>query len=350
MTSCQHCSTSTCTSVQELQARCLLASCVGMTQVSKVLPVFHLQLQEESEAQLSVVMGGNPSGRGQTLLLAEWLREQVSACTIPQSTATGMQTSRELNASRMTLNANDQRSRAAYTHKAAVADNMAAHESSASHGLTASGSAAAAGSAGGSMPDQKRQEQHKMRQDPDLSLPGCSKAAACSPRATTGDAQAGGSTWAPHLLSSVCQQSLASWQGLLPQGCESLGSSIWAEEIVKSHPDQGKRVLGVLGGGYGLLVHQVAMHCFERGALMAGIWNIYTALMDAELHSLEEHVKVLLLLQTLHPQKLALTKCFSKSTVAFVALQQWQTCLNRTRQAPYMSYKRFAWHICGASE
>ena len=272
---------------------------MDMAQVNLALPVFHLQLQGESEAQLSVLMGGNPSGRGQTLLLAEWLREQVSACTSPQSTGTGTTTSRELNPSRMALNANDQCSRAPFTHKAAVADNMAAHESSVSHDLPTSRSAAAAGNAGGSTPDQKGQEQHRMRQDP----------AACSPRATSGYAQAGGSTWVPHLPSSACQQTLASWQGLLPQEFESLGLALWAEGIIRSHPDQGKGVLGVLGGGYGLLVHQVAMHCFERGALMAGIWNMYTALMDAELHSLEEHVKVLLLLQTLHPQRQALTKC-----------------------------------------
>lgn len=165
-------------------------------------------------------MGGNPSGRGQTLLLADWLRDQISACTSAQSTDTGVQDSKAL-----------------YTDEAAGAPR--------------------------------------------------------SPRARTGHMRTAGATWAPHLPTSASQQTLASWQGLLPQECESMGLGSWAEEIVGDHPDQGRKALGVLGGGYGLLVHQVAMHCFERGALMAGVWNMYTALMDAEVQSLEEHLKVL---------------------------------------------------------
>ena len=260
----------------------------GISQM--VSPVSHLQLQDKSGAQLSVVMGGNPSGRGQTLMLAEWLQDQVSACTSPQSTGTGMQLPQELNPSGTTLDASYQRSRAPDTNKAADAGYVAADQSSVSHGLTMSRSAAAARSAGGTARDLKRQEQHKTRQDAYLSPPYCPKAAACSP----GHAQAGGPTWAPHLQGCASQQTLGSWQGLLPQEGESLGLELWAEEMMRGHPDQGKRALGVLGGGYGLLVHQVAMHCFERGALMAGVWNMYTALMDAELQSLEEHVKVLL--------------------------------------------------------
>ena len=258
-----------------------------------VLPVLYLQLQDASAAQLTVVMGGNPSGRGQTLLLADWLHEQVSACTSPDSTEPGMQSSWELDSSRTTSGANDQRSRAPYIDAAANAGNVAKQQcgnlSSVSHGLTVSTSAAIAKYGKDSVRDQRRQEQHKLVQEPDLSPPHCTKTAACSPRARTGHARAG----MPHLPSSACQQTLPSWQGLLPQECENLGLDSWAEDMIKGHPDQSKRALGMLGGGYGLLVHQVAMHCFERGALMAGIWNTYTALMDAELQSLEEHVKVL---------------------------------------------------------
>ena len=31
-----------------------------------------------------------------------------------------------------------------------------------------------------------------------------------------------------------------------------------------------------------MLVHQVANHCFERGGLMATLWNMYTALMGSK--------------------------------------------------------------------
>ena len=66
-------------------------------------------------------------------------------------------------------------------------------------------------------------------------------------------------------------------------------------------------MLGLLGVGMGLLVHQVAMHCFERGALMAALWNMHTALMDAEVLSLEEHIQV-------SPDAIALQRV------------QWQQC------------------------
>lgn len=39
--------------------------------------------------------------------------------------------------------------------------------------------------------------------------------------------------------------------------------------------------LGLLGTAFGMLVHQVAMHCFERAALMASLWNMLTTLMGA---------------------------------------------------------------------
>ena len=324
------------------ETACLMPADLLFGQDTSV-PVSHLQLQDKSGAQLSVAMGGIPSGRGQTLLLADWLRDQVSACTSPQSTGTGMHSSRQLNPSGTTLYANDQRSRSPDTNETADAGYVAADDSSVSHGLTMSRSAAAVRSAGGTAHDLRQEEQHKMRQEPDLSPPYCPKAAACSPRARSGQAQAGGPTRAPHLPGSASQQTLGSWQGLLPQQGESLGLELWAEEIIRGHPDQGKRALGVLGGGFGLLVHQVAMHCFERGALMAGIWNMYTALMDAELQSLEEQVKVLLHVTGPAPSQTALAtyhldsmnsrrNCCSESMVAFVASWRGQSCLMRSRK------------------
>ena len=295
-------------------------------------------------------MGGNPSGRGQTVLLAHWLQEQVSACTSPDSTGTGMQPFWQLHPSRTNSDANNERSRARCSSEAAAAGHVAkwhcSNLSSVSHGLTTSTSAAAAGSAGGSVRDQKRQEQHKMRQEPNLSPPHCPKAAACSPRARTGYAQAGGSPLAPQLQSSACQQTQASWHDLLPQECESLGLEVWAEEIIRGHPDQSKRALGVLGAGYGLLVHQVAMHCFERGALMAGIWNMYTALMDAELQSLEEHVKVLFCCRpcTLTPN-VTLTVCLLQGVAFQQAPQLFQHSSNG-RAALVGPGRR---HICPAN-
>lgn len=245
-------------------------------------------------------MGGSPSGRGQTLLLADWLRDQISACTTAQPTDTGMQDSS--------------------APCIADAGKVAADESLVSHGFATARSATAAASAGMSAHDQERQEQHKMTQEPNLSPPWCPKAAPRSPRARTGHVRTAGATWAPHLPTSASQPTLASWQGLLlPQECESLGLGSWAEEIVRDHPEQGRRALGVVGGGYGLLVHQVAMHCFERGALMAGVWNMYTALMDAEVQSLEEEIKVLIhvtnlvpsvLFYVTHPAPLAAASCF----------------------------------------
>ena len=88
-----------------------------------------------------------------------------------------------------------------------------------------------------------------------------------------------------------------------------MGLRFWAEDITRNHPDKGKRVLGLLGVGLGLLVHQVAMHCFERGALMAALWNMHTALMDVEVLSLEEHIQV-------SPDAVALQR---------VQWQQWDT-------------------------
>lgn len=36
------------------------------------------------------------------------------------------------------------------------------------------------------------------------------------------------------------------------------------------------------------VVHDMAINCFERGALMARLWNIYTELLDAEWSNLKQ--------------------------------------------------------------
>ena len=66
----------------------------------------------------------------------------------------------------------------------------------------------------------------------------------------------------------------------------------WASELVQDYHSKAQTVLTLLGTAYGVLVHQVAMHCYERGALMARLWNMLTALMDAENASLEQHAQV----------------------------------------------------------
>lgn len=55
----------------------------------------------------------------------------------------------------------------------------------------------------------------------------------------------------------------------------------WAEGIMRSGKGFTEAALGLLGTAFGMLVHQVANHCFERGGLMATLWNMYTALMGS---------------------------------------------------------------------
>lgn len=202
---------------------------------------------------------------------------------------------REFKQSRSTAEADDQNNKPCLGTDGidtADAGNAAADEPSVSRRLTAATSAAAAASAGSSLFDQKGQDQNKamhaaMGQEPVLASPASPDS--CSPRGKASYTQ---SKWVPHLPSSASEQTLASWQGLLPQDCDTLGLRSWAEGISRSHPDRGKRALGLLGVGLGLLVHQVSMHCFERGALLAALWNMHTALMDEEVHSLEQHIQV----------------------------------------------------------
>ena len=62
----------------------------------------------------------------------------------------------------------------------------------------------------------------------------------------------------------------------------------WAAGVMQAGKGLTSTVLGLLGTAFGMLVHQVAMHCFERGGLMATVWNIYTALMGAKQGSGDE--------------------------------------------------------------
>lgn len=261
-------------------------------------------------------MGGNPSGRGQTLLLAEWLRDQVAACTSPDSTGTDMPVCRESKQTRANAAVDGQPYRAPDGSDTAEAGNAPADELSVSHGSTTARSAAAAATAASPPCDQNGQEQYKakhaaMVQEPVLASP--ASPSPCSPRGKAGYMQ---SKRVPVLPSSACEQTLASWQGLLPQESDSLGLRFWAEDIIRNRPDQGKRVLGLLGVGLGLLVHQVAMHCFERGALMAAVWNVHTALMDAEVQSLEAHIQVT-----------RMQSPFRERSSSIATLLDWQCCV-----------------------
>lgn len=73
---------------------------------------------------------------------------------------------------------------------------------------------------------------------------------------------------------------------MLPGAVADFGDwSSWAQGIVKPPQAFTGLVLGLLGTVFGMLVHQVATHCLERGGLMASLWNMYTAVMDAKLQS-----------------------------------------------------------------
>ncbi|KAL0050961.1 hypothetical protein WJX82_011093 [Trebouxia sp. C0006] len=100
----------------------------------------------------------------------------------------------------------------------------------------------------------------------------------------------------------------------LPDGLDGT-----AEVVKLTKDDQGNAQLSILMGGkpsgrsQTLLLASwlrdqiaecsgsVSMHCFERGAMMAGVWNLFTALMDAEVQSLEEHMQELLTGTVLSP-------------------------------------------------
>lgn len=73
-------------------------------------------------------------------------------------------------------------------------------------------------------------------------------------------------------------------------GTADVGADLvaWAAGVVQSGKGLTSTVLGLLGTAFGMLVHQVAMHCFERGGLMVTVWNMFTALMGAKQGSSDE--------------------------------------------------------------
>ena len=303
-----------------------------------VLNVIYLLQDGEGDNQLSVLMGGKPTGRNQTLLLASWLRDQISACSAGSRTSHDIQSMLRL--IEQTSAAVSGQTHAPPNSQGLLSQhsNAAADAASRYGSLSQPGGAAKIASASASMgTNMIPQEQARAKTtvssqalgqgrgqflDPAaLSLrrpqPGSLSARQVVPkqaalghepklahaaglRATPSSPNPPKPTSAfpadsPHRLglpASQSQASVPSWQELLPEESGSLGLPFWADEIVRDHIDKARMVLGLLGTAFGVLVHQVAMHCFERGALMAGLWNMYTALMDAEVQSLEDHVQV----------------------------------------------------------
>ena len=257
-------------------------------------------------------MGGNPSGRGQTLVLAAWLQEQISACTSHQTSSLGMQSLRTMQNDRDAVTAEHVSESTPISKDPTEAANAAADESSKSQDMNGEVNGAAASATLDENADPSASITHQAQgnakhaaiaQEHNLVLPRSPRAAWNSPRSKGSKVVLGGLpgpvrrlglSSASHLPSSASQLTLAHRQGLLLEDFQDLGLSCWAEEIIRDHPDKSKRVIGLLGNAFGVLVHQVAMHCFERGALMASVWNMYTALMDAEVQLLEENVQVVI--------------------------------------------------------
>ena len=255
-------------------------------------------------------MGGNPSGRSQTLVLAAWLQEQLSACSSHLSSSLGIQSCKTMQHNRGAVTAVQPSDSKPMSKDPTEAANAAADESSMSQSVLGEVKGAAEPAAiddtaessdGISHQAQGNAKHAAMAQGHTLASPRSPRAAWCSPRGRASKAATSsalrsmchaGLTNAPHLPNSASKLSLGNWQGLLPEEYQDVGLSGWAQGIIRDYPGKGKTVLGLLGSAFGVLVHQVAMHCFERGALMAGVWNMYTALMDAEVQLLEDNVQV----------------------------------------------------------
>ncbi len=277
-------------------------------------------------------MGGNPSGRSQTLLLASWLRDQISACSASDQQISAMQSVLEIVEHTSRLAAVDDSTAMQPSVAAAAA---AAESSTMSHPQSSPPAASVSASrqtgsitgktnSSAALPAQTPEQGRGHHEDPSalpvLSAPStASMVRQVSPKETVSGQQRGlvlaaSPRIVPHgpalgkpfeswesraasprrlgLPHSQSRVSIPSWQGLLPEESESLGLPSWADQIIRDHPDKARSVLSLLSAGFGVVVHQVAMHCFERGALMASLWNTYTAVMDAEVQSLEDHLQV----------------------------------------------------------
>jgi len=263
---------------------------------------------DQGNAQLSILMGGKPSGRSQTLLLASWLQDQIADCS------SSVQMNGEMQPKPRSL---DQTVEAAatlpavngtHTQASGAAADAAADRGQMSQGkrpnadITALPALATQPSLGLSarqvLPKQaalgpnSHSTSGATPRSPALSKPAWASSAG-SPRRLGLALQSLGLIPQPASLPDAPPHaSIPNWQGLLAEEAGSLGLPFWADEIIRHHPDRARSVLSLLGTAFGVLVHQVSMHCFERGAMMTGLWNLFTALMDAEVQSLEEHVQV----------------------------------------------------------
>lgn len=291
--------TVSCLNVQHLQQDICRVS-LSMHKLTNMYCAHAPMQDDQDQAQLSILMGGKPSGRSQTLMLTSWLRDQIAAC----STTAAMLDLHDT--PRTTVPVNDQ----VLTHTpGAAADSSPMthsqtlrHSKGRSEDLGVSSALPTQPSEGLSgrqtLPSKAVWNQTSSLTSgatprcPDQGKLGRASPVA-SPRRLGLAAQSLG--LAPQLWGlpqSPSQASIPAWQGLLPEAAESLGLPMWAHDLIHYHADKAGPVLSLLGTAFGVLVHQVAMHCFERGTLMAGLWNMFTALMDAEVQSLEEHVQV----------------------------------------------------------
>ena len=274
------------------------------------IPVSVVCVQDDQgNAQLSILMGGKPSGRSQTLLLASWLRDQIAECSGSVQTNSGqMQSKSRLLGQTAEVATTPPVVNGTQTHVLGGAADAAADRGQMSQGKrpVADMTALPAPATQASLGLSARQVSPKQAalapnshltsaatpRSPALSKPAWASAAG-SPRRLRLALQSLGLSPQPAALPDApSHASIPNWQGLLAEEAGSLGLSFWADEIIRHHPDRARSVLGLLGTAFGVLVHQVSMHCFERGAMMAGVWNLFTALMDAEVQSLEEHMQV----------------------------------------------------------
>ena len=263
----------------------------------------------QGNAQLNILMGGKPSGRSQTLLLASWLREQIAECSSSVQTNSGQMQSKPRSLDQTAQTATKlPADNGIQMRTLGVAADAAADRGQMSQGrrpiadVTALPALATQASLGlsarqvsprqAALGSNSHLTSGAAPRSPALSKPSWASAAG-SPRRLGLALQSLGVNPQPATLPDApSHASIPNWQGLLAEDAGSLGLSFWADEIIRHHPDRARSVLGVLGTAFGVLVHQVSIHCFERGAMMAGLWDLFTALMDAEVQSLEEHMQV----------------------------------------------------------
>ena len=262
----------------------------------------------QGNAQLSILMGGKPSDRSQTLLLASWLRDQIAECS--SSVQTNSETQSKVRLLDQTVQAatTSPADNGTHAHVFGLAAVAAADRGQMSQGKRPIADATAlpalvTQASLGLSARQVSPEQAALGpnahltsgatpRSPALSKPSWASAAG-SPRRVGLALQSLGLNPQPASLPDApSHASIPNWQGLLAEEAGSLGLPFWADEIIRHHPDRARPVLSLLGTAFGVMVHQVSMHCFERGAMMAGLWNLFTALMDAEVQSLEEHLQV----------------------------------------------------------